>query len=293
MSKILIIGGGELGQALSCLASGHSEVFIFDQDKSKSNTDLSLEKLTSQSEVIFLAIPSRSLDKVCHNIKKFVKPTALIVSLAKGMSDKAKFSLEVLQDNFTPAQIVLLNGPMIAEEILKGRKAFAVVAGQAQALPLLQEVLNKDYLSLQASDDLLGVSIMGVVKNIYTVGLSISSALNLGQNTYGALLTQAIVEMSKLNTFLGGKRETPISLAGLGDLTATSTSVNSRNRQVGQDLVTKGECCLDSEGTLALASFLTRVEKILVELPFLRSIKEVVINKEDPEYVFTNLVQKI
>ena len=55
-------------------------------------------------------------------------------------------------------------------------------------------------------------------------------------NTKSALITRGLVEMVRMASKLGAKKQTFAGLAGLGDLITTSFSPHGRNRHVGQKL---------------------------------------------------------
>ena len=58
--------------------------------------------------------------------------------------------------------------------------------------------------------------------------------MGLGDNTFAALITRGLHEISSLGTVLGGKEETFYGLTGLGDLIVTCLSEHSRNRTAGK-----------------------------------------------------------
>jgi glycerol-3-phosphate dehydrogenase (NAD(P)+) len=55
----------------------------------------------------------------------------------------------------------------------------------------------------------------------------------LGLNARAGLITRGLNEMLRLNLALGGRPETLMGLAGLGDLVLTCTGDLSRNRRLG------------------------------------------------------------
>jgi glycerol-3-phosphate dehydrogenase (NAD(P)+) len=62
------------------------------------------------------------------------------------------------------------------------------------------------------------------------------AGLGLGTNSVAALVTRGLAEMTRLALAEGGRLETLMGLAGLGDLVLTCTGSLSRNRYVGQEL---------------------------------------------------------
>jgi glycerol-3-phosphate dehydrogenase (NAD(P)+) len=57
--------------------------------------------------------------------------------------------------------------------------------------------------------------------------------MQLGLNARAGLITRGLNEMLRLNAALGGRAETLMGLAGLGDLVLTCTGDLSRNRRLG------------------------------------------------------------
>jgi glycerol-3-phosphate dehydrogenase (NAD(P)+) len=86
------------------------------------------------------------------------------------------------------------------------------------------------------SEDLAGVEVGGAVKNVLAIAAGASDGLNFGHNARAALITRGLAETGRLSSALGGRRETLMGLAGLGDLVLTCTGDLSRNRQVGMAL---------------------------------------------------------
>jgi glycerol-3-phosphate dehydrogenase len=61
----------------------------------------------------------------------------------------------------------------------------------------------------------------------------ISDGLGYGANARAALITRGLAEIMRLGLKLGGRQETFMGLAGVGDLVLTCTDDQSRNRRLG------------------------------------------------------------
>ena len=77
--------------------------------------------------------------------------------------------------------------------------------------------------------DVVGCELAGSLKNVMAIAAGMSTGLGFGDNTRAALLTRALAELTRLGVALGGQPATFAGLAGMGDLIATCTSVQSRN----------------------------------------------------------------
>jgi glycerol-3-phosphate dehydrogenase (NAD(P)+) len=127
-----------------------------------------------------------------------------------------------------------VTGPTFAIEVAQGLPTALVVASTDAALTQqAAALLRGESLRAYASDDLAGVEVGGAVKNVLAIAAGASDGLGFGDNARAALITRGLAESGRLSTALGGKRETLMGLAGLGDLVLTCTGNLSRNRRVG------------------------------------------------------------
>ena len=84
--------------------------------------------------------------------------------------------------------------------------------------------------------DVVGVELGGTLKNIIAIGAGLCVGLGLGHDAIAALITRGLREMTTLAVAMGGRAETMMGLAGLGDLVLTCTGGASRNRRLGEAL---------------------------------------------------------
>ncbi|HEX5804431.1 MAG TPA: NAD(P)H-dependent glycerol-3-phosphate dehydrogenase [Azospira sp.] len=127
-----------------------------------------------------------------------------------------------------------LSGPSFAEEVARGLPtAVTLAASNADFARETALALHTSHLRIYANDDLPGVEVGGAVKNVLAIATGIADGLGLGLNARAALITRGLAEIARLGLALGGKRETFMGLAGMGDLILTCTGDLSRNRRVG------------------------------------------------------------
>ena len=108
-------------------------------------------------------------------------------------------------------------------------------------------------MRVYSSSDVIGVEVGGALKNIiaFCAGIAIR-ALNLGDNSFAALITRGLVEIRKLGIAMGGNQETFYGLSGLGDLIVTCMSEHSRNRRAGR-LIGKGYTVEQAQKEIGMA----------------------------------------
>jgi glycerol-3-phosphate dehydrogenase (NAD(P)+) len=87
-----------------------------------------------------------------------------------------------------------------------------------------------------AASDLLGVELAGALKNVYALGCGAVEGAGLGASARSALLARGFAEMTRIVVGMGGSAATLAGLAGLGDLTLSCTSSQSRNYRFGMAL---------------------------------------------------------
>jgi len=105
--------------------------------------------------------------------------------------------------------------------------------GTALAIALARNGHAVMLWGIYTHDDVIGVEIGGAIKNVMAIAAGIADGLGLGANTRTALITRGLAEIMRLGVALGGRTETFMGLAGLGDLILTATDDQSRNRRFG------------------------------------------------------------
>lgn len=191
------------------------------------------------TDLIVSAIPSHGCRTVMRMAAPYVSPRSTIVSATKGLeSDTLLRMSEVIAEELgTGPAVVVLSGPSFAVEVAK-QLPTAVLAASARprAIEIVQEEFRSPYFRLYGSDDVVGVELVGALKNIIAIAAGVVEGVGLGHNALAALITRGLAEMSRLAFAAGGRRETPSGLSGLGDLVLTCTGSLSRNRHVGIEL---------------------------------------------------------
>ena len=122
------------------------------------------------------------------------------------------------------APVGVISGPSFADEVARGLPtAVAVAATDAAVATHVASLLCAETLRAYESDDIAGVEVAGAVKNVLAIAAGASDGLGFGHDARAALITRGLAETGRLCTALGGRRETMMGLAGLGDLVLTCT----------------------------------------------------------------------
>ena len=100
----------------------------------------------------------------------------------------------------------------------------------------LQRALATGYFRPYTNADVIGAEVGGACKNVIALACGMAAGVGLGENTAAAIITRGLAEIMRLGIALGAKAATLAGLAGVGDLVATCTSPQSRNRAFGERL---------------------------------------------------------
>jgi glycerol-3-phosphate dehydrogenase (NAD(P)+) len=195
-----------------------------------------LAKAISGIDDILIAVPSVGFRDTLLKLKPLISPSHRFLCATKGMDMERGQLLhgtlrEVLGPDFPYA---VLSGPSFAKEVAAGLPTAVVIASHDKKLA--QELLqrfNSPIFRIDLSEDITGVEIGGVVKNVLAIAAGISDGMKLGANARSTLITRGLNEMIALGTALGADNKTFEGLAGLGDLILTCTDDLSRNRRFG------------------------------------------------------------
>jgi glycerol-3-phosphate dehydrogenase (NAD(P)+) len=208
-----------------------------------------------------------------------------VVVCAKGIEqNSAALMSEVVADTLPGRPVAVLSGPTFAAEVASGLPTAITVATRDKAVgDELVEALGTQKMRPYLSDDVIGAEIGGAVKNVLAIACGVTEGRGFGDNARAALITRGLAEMTRLCIAKGGKAETMMGLSGLGDLTLTCSSSQSRNYSLGEELG-KGktlEKVLASrnsvaEGVTSAAAVSTLAKRLGIEMPITEAVAAIV-----------------
>ena len=168
------------------------------------------------TEMLLIVTPSKFVRETIQKFKQYVTDQEIIIC-SKGFEKETLYTLnEVVEEELPNSKIGGLSGPSHAEEVSMGIPTALVIASKHKdLLKDVQETFMNEVLRIYTSDDVKGAELGGALKNILAFCAGIVIGQKLGDNTFAALLTRGLSEMSKLNTKMGGKTQTIYGLTGL------------------------------------------------------------------------------
>jgi glycerol-3-phosphate dehydrogenase (NAD(P)+) len=261
-----------------------------------------LEAACASAEVIVMAVPSHGFRAVLSEAAAVIGRQVPVISLSKGVEQGTLLRMtevvgDVLADH-DPGCVGVLTGPNLAKEVASGQPTASVVAVRDDSVAKdLQRLFFSPTFRVYTNPDVIGCEIAGALKNVLAIGAGIASGLGYGDNTRAALMTRGLAELARLGVALGGESLTFAGLAGMGDLIATCSSPQSRNRHVGVELgrgrrldeiVT--EMRMVAEGVKTTEAVLELARRSSVEMPLAQFIGKVLYEGARPSDLVPELM---
>lgn len=226
-----------------------------------------------------------------------------LIHVSKGLLQKQHQRLSEALKPILKLPIGVLSGPSFADEVALNLPTTVVLALPPELedprARELQALLSTPRLRLYLSRDIVGVELCGALKNTLAIAAGLVEALGLGNNARAALLTRGLAEMARLVEKLGGRPETVMGLAGMGDLLLTATGPQSRNRRFGEMIgrgispteaaATMGEQVVEGASTTQAA--LSLAKDFGLELPITAEVARL-IQGADPQEAVERLMKR-
>jgi glycerol-3-phosphate dehydrogenase (NAD(P)+) len=322
-NNIALLGAGSWGTALAILAArngcqvllwGHNPDHVAALTRDRENKQFlsglafpdnlhitgDLAEIAAFSDLLLVCVPSHGFKDILVKLKPYVSHDVKIAWATKGFNpDDGSLLHEVVADLYsthTPAAI--LSGPTFAREVAADLPtAITIAANQPEFANQLSDMLHGGRFRTYTSSDVIGVEVGGAVKNVLAIAAGIADGLGFGANTRAALITRGLTEIIRLGVQLGGKPDTFMGLAGLGDLLLTCTDNQSRNRRFGLALglgkdraEATAEIGQEIEGVFAARETYLLAQKHGIEMPITEQTYKVLYEGLDPLTAVQNLL---
>lgn len=225
MKKIAIIGSGSWGVALATHLSrcgNEIKIWSFNQEEARlineerrckflpdlvvpDNIECSnnFEEVIRNSEFILHVTPSKFTREVFKQYKQYVGNKPVIICSKGFEKDSLKTLDEVVLEELPTARIGVLSGPSHAEEVSIAIPTVLVAASKDdEILKLIQDTFMCEEMRIYTSKDVKGVELGGALKNIIAFCAGVAAGIGLGDNTFAALITRGLGELTRLGVEL-------------------------------------------------------------------------------------------
>jgi len=253
------------------------------------------------ADEVLIVVPSHAFAETCAAIAR-VRPGLKTLSWATKGFDRESSGLlsEVAASHLPGCNLAVVSGPTFAGEVARGLPtAITVASNNPMHGERVAAYLHGENFRAYTSDDLIGVQVGGASKNVMAIAAGISDGLGFGANARAALITRGLHEITRLGLALGGKPETFMGLAGLGDLALTCTDDQSRNRRMGLALArgldvaaARKQIGQEVEGVATAREVHLKARSLGVEMPISEQTYRVLYEGLDPSVAVRNLLSR-
>lgn len=322
MKNIAIIGSGTWGVALAIhLSKKGNKIKIWSFSEEEANT-LNTERkckflpeavidenitcytdmktVIDGSDIILHVTPSKFVRETIKKYEKYVTNQPIIMC-SKGFEADTLCTLsQVIEQEMPNVKYGIFSGPSHAEEVSLGIPTAIVIASKdVEIQDMVQQLFMNEKMRVYTSDDVTGVELGGALKNIIAFCAGIATEINLGDNTFAALVSRGLVELTRLGMAMGGKHDTFYGLSGLGDLIVTCMSEHSRNRRAGK-LIGKGYTIEEAKKEIGMViESIDNIEvayklskKYNIEMPIVNAVYDILYNGLEPSKAVTLLMTR-
>ncbi|MGN7727210.1 NAD(P)H-dependent glycerol-3-phosphate dehydrogenase [Luteimonas sp. 22616] len=258
-SSVAVLGAGSWGTALAALIARHGHPTVLwgrdaaiaeaiDQrhenprylpgialpDSLRATTDLAAAM--HGADLVLVVVPSHAFTETLRSLAPLRPAHAGVAWAAKGFEPgSGRFLHEVAGELLGPdVPLAVVTGPSFAKEVALGLPTALTVQGEDTVfVQQVADVLHGPEFRAYTGSDMRGAELGGAMKNVLAVATGAADGMELGLNARTGLITRGLNEMLRLNAAIGGRAETLMGLAGLGDLVLTCTGDLSRNRRLG------------------------------------------------------------
>ena len=322
MKNIAIIGSGTWGVALAMHLSniGHNvKLWAFMQEEADNinierkckflpdvriNDNITcytdIQKVVEGTDLILHVTPSKFVRETIKKYKDYVTNQPIIMC-AKGFEAETLCTLsQIIEQEMPNSKYGIFSGPSHAEEVSVGIPTAIVAASKDYDVQyLVQDTFMNETMRVYTSNDIQGVELGGALKNIIAFCAGIVAELNLGDNTFAALISRGLTELSRLGVAMGGEHNTFYGLSGLGDLIVTCMSEHSRNRKAGRCIgrglsleETRKEVGMTIESVDNIEAAYKLAQKYNIEMPIVNAVYDILYNGLEPREAVTKLMTR-
>lgn len=237
--------------------------------------------MVAQADALLLVAPAQHLRATCYAIAPSLAADTPAIICTKGIEEETGAMMsEVVAEALPRAAVAVLSGPTFAAEVANGLPTAVTLAAHNVELgqQLIAAIGTREFRPYFTAD-VAGAQIGGAIKNVMAIACGVVMGRGFGDNARAALITRGIAEMVRLAVAKGAKAETLMGLSGLGDLTLTCSSTQSRNNSLGLALG-RGES-LDhyladrrsvAEGVSSAAAASALANKLGVDMPIVSAV---------------------
>ncbi len=328
MKKLLILGTGAYASALAVSLSNNFEKIVMygidsneinDINKNKSNEKYFEGKIFSNNifatdslefedkdefETILIAIPSKAINSLVPKlVTKMTKPV-FWVNASKGLIASEPihedYLYSIIPENLSKGIYRIIGGTFAIELVQKKPSKLTITSKRDSYNKDLAISFMTENLLIEWSEHFALINYFAIFKNIFAIFQGILSGMGFEKNTQTFLLMESLKET--VNIFNDSSEEKNWSIddlflsATLGDFILTGTSEKSRNYSFGKLVGSNSDIENYKNKTVEGLESLNHILDLIQDLDkyfILNFLKKVIIEKNNPEIEFKNLLTSL
>ena len=319
--KVGIIGAGSFGTAIAqTVANNVEEVLLclrrkelaneinklhinteyYPNTKLKENIIATIDfNNLKDCEIIFLTIPSSAFRSILTKLKDVIPKETILVTTAKGIEYPSLNTMGDLIKEYFDDNYVALSGPNFASEIILNSPTVSNIASKnTENAKKVKSVLTTPQFKVKIIEDVIGLELCGVIKNINAIANGICEGMNINENGRYGVLTKGFTDTIKIIEGVGGDASTAKEYCGFGDLVLTSTSSESRNHTLGmlygqRIIVDEKASGIVFEGKNSIMAIKDICDKNGIKSVIVDFVYDVIVNQIPPKIAFNKLWENI
>lgn len=321
--KVTILGAGAFGLALASIFHNNKlnvTVWSYSKDEEEEliqnrvSSKLKEYKIPNEitittdikmaiedASLIVFAVPAHALDSTTKLLKEYITCKQHILIATKGIENETCALLtDVIYRYIKTNKVAVLSGPSFASDVVKQMPiGFSLATINNKTKSLVKSLMENSYVKIVPTRDVIGVQMCGAVKNVIAISTGLLEGMKMGEGTKALFLTLMLNDVKELIKYLGGKENTILTLAGLGDILMTSTSKLSRNftygKLLGEGKLDEAKSYLENttvEGIYTLKSLKQLLKREHVNMYIISLLDDVINNKKDKKEILEYVIYK-
>jgi len=235
-----IVDGKKLSEAIN---TQHENIKYLPGKKLPENVVAETDLVISckDADIMIFVVPHQHVPRICEQLKGKVKPSAVAISLIKGLSSITQTGIRLISDEIAETlgiEVAVLMGANLAPEVANNNFCEATIGSKNPAnSAMLKKLFHTDNFRINVVKDAHTVELCGALKNVVACAAGFSDGLGFGDNTKAAIIRLGLMEITKYveHFYPGSDLKIFFESCGIADI--ITTCYGGRNRKVCEAFV--------------------------------------------------------
>ncbi|CAK9303353.1 unnamed protein product [Gordionus sp. m RMFG-2023] len=265
-----------------------------------------IDEAVKDADLLIFVMPHQFIRAICKPMVPHVKPSAIGLSLIKGLDfqdGKTLLVTDMIKSSLTSLNMSVLMGANLAPEIAAEKFCETTIGtNNMENGEIFKLLCQTPYFRITVVEDMETVELCGALKNIVAFGAGVIDGLEYGDNTKAAEIRLGLMEMvkfCKMKYPTSSHLKTFFESCGIADL--ITTCYGGRNRKVGEAFVKTGKKIEELELEMLNGQKLQgphtaldvykelEASNLLKEFPIFTGIHLICVGKKEPSYIIETL----